>query len=505
MKYYRSYFDRQRVSPEFHQKLLNLERAQSPKPRRRGVSYTMKFGALAACAALLIGVGSRVLVPGPTAPSVPGLPEGVSAPSQGGTVSDPIAFEPSLGGDAAPADPNAFTAAGPAGGSKLMFPNIYAVDYADATKAPEIAASIAFPNGAFSVDLTKEDVQKLFWGPKGKPAVENPKADPGDFPIMLMSWAGYTVTGRATYDGNGDLWELRVWGRKGEDSFVLRAAPGRVPPTCLVEDGAAVTQVNGAEVSGWYRSYDRDGDDIVEHVCTSEFLANGVGFRFENVGSGGLKAGEDEAGGLGGAMRFNEMAVTQLCHTDGFYLDQFARSENIPAWAEVNFETLKEALSDPEFPRFAPYLPAQGPEGYGEFFGHRSYQEGNHDQLWLRWTKGYDDVEVEVHLPEGDDADYLWDYLVDASVPASYDWRLYDGPISDSVPREYRDHFYKPAFRAGDMSLEIVKARMTGKDTGGESCRFYVLHDNGAAVSYNCSGVSAEYVWSLVEPTLKDQ
>ncbi len=507
MKYYISYLDRQEVSPEFHQKLLDLKTAEAPRPRRRGV-IDMKFGALAACAVLLIGLGSRVLTPA-TVPSAPGLPEGVEGGDEafwsqgpGGTVSDPIAFEPSLDDGTAPVNPNAFTAAGPGDEAKLMFPMIAGVDYADATKVPEVAVSIAFPNGAFTVDLTKEDVQKLFWGPEGKPAVENPKTDPGDFPVMLMNWAGYTVTGKATYDGNGDLWELYVRGEKGEDSFALRAAPGRIPPTCLVEDGAAVTDVNGVEVSGWYRSYDNDGDDIIEHICTSEFLANGVGFRFENVGSGGLRAGEDEATDLGGAMCFNQMAVTQLCHTDGFYLDQFAHSDDIPAWAEVKFETLTQALSDPEFPRFAPYLPTEGPAGFEEFFGRRSYQAGNHDELWLRWSKGYDDVEVDVHFPEGDSTEYFHDCLVDVSVPASYDWRLYDGPISDSVPEAYRDHFYKPAFRAEDMSLEVVRARMTDKDTGGESCRFYVLHENGVAVSYDCSGVSAEYVWSLVEATL---
>ncbi len=500
MKYYRSYFDRQSVSPELHQKLLELELTGKKIPQK-GV-YLMKFGALAACAALLIGLGSRVLTPA-TVPSAPGLPEGVPAPSQAGTLSDPIAFEPSLDNDTAPVNPNAFTAQGPADSSKLMFPMIAGVDYADATKAPEVAASIVLPAGAFSVDLTKEDVQKLFWGPQGKPAVEDPKTDPGDFPLMLMNWAGYTVTGKATYDGNGDLWELYVLGKKGESSFSLRAAPGRIPPTCLVEDGAAVTGVNGVEVSGWYRSYDRDGDGTAEHVCTSEFLVGGVGFRFENVGSGGLKAGEDQADDLGGAMRFNAMTVTQLCRADGFYLDQFARNDNIPAWAEVKFETLAQAKRYSEFARFAPYLPTEGPAGYGEFSGRHSYQEGSSDSLWLRWSRNFDDVEVDVHFPEGDSAGSFQDRLVDASVPASYDWRLYDGPICDTVPQEYRDHFYKPAFRAGDMSLEIVQARMTEKDTGGESCRFYVLHENGVAVSYDCSGVTAEYVWSLVEATLK--
>ena len=62
--------------------------------------------------------------------------------------------------------------------------------------------------------------------------------------------------------------------------------------------------------------------------------------------------------------------------------------------------------------------------------------------------------------------------------------------------------FYKPAFRAKDMSFEVVQARMHGHDTGGEICHFYVIHENGVVVGYDCSGVTAQEVWDLVEPTL---
>ncbi len=506
MKQYRTYFDRQAVSPQLHDRLLALEPAKPHSPQRKGVSF-MKLGALAACAALLIGLGPRLLTPAPVATSAPGHPEGIPAPSQIVIAADPIATEPVLD-DVGQGDHAAFTAAGPADGGKLMFPMIAGVDYADVTGHPEVAASIAFPIGHFSVSLDKEDIQKLFWGPDGKPAVDNPKTDPGDFPIMLMNWAGYTITGGATYDGNGDLWELYVRGEKGEDSFALRAAPGRIPPTCCVERGAVTTDVLGVEVSGWYRSYDNDGDDVAEHICTSEFLANGVGFRFENVGSGGMKAGQDAADDLGGAKLFNAMAVTQLCHTDGFWLDQFAHNDNIPSWAEENYETHSQAVAGAE--RFAlghpdsdflSYLPTEGPAGFGEFHGRLSYQEGVRKTFFVRWTKGYDDVEVDVHLPEGEE---VFPPAVDLSVPESYDWRLYEGSISDSVPQEYQANFYKPAFRAGDMSLEVVKARMRDKDTGGQSCNFWVLYADGTAVSYSCSGVSAEYVWSLVEAALPE-
>ena len=50
MKYYISYMDRQEVSPAVHERLLRLER-----PRRR--SAWVRYGALAACAVLVLGLG----------------------------------------------------------------------------------------------------------------------------------------------------------------------------------------------------------------------------------------------------------------------------------------------------------------------------------------------------------------------------------------------------------------------------------------------------------------
>lgn len=497
MEYYQTYMARQEVSPDFHARLLALE---APKQKKKGGVY-MKFGALAACAALIFGLGS-----GWWHPAAPAVTSPVTV-SDGREPENILAVEPTLAPDDSTADSRGFVAQGPGEeAGKLAFPMILGIDFGDATKEPQVAASIAFPPGSFSVDLEKEDILKLFWGKDGKPAVENPKLDTGDLPLMLMNWAGYDISARATYDGNGELWELAVWGDKGEDSFALRAAPGRIPPTCLVERGSAETQVNGVPVTAWYRSYDCDGDGVVEQVCTSQFMAGDVGIRFENVGSGGMRAGGDEATDLDGAIRFNSMLVTQMLHADGgLYLDEVAHCDGIPAWAQEKLESLAQAL---EYEAFAPYLPKQAPEGYAQFTGNKdfggyySYQEGGHNYLFVRWSRNYDDVEVVVHLPEGDSTDYYHDQLVDVSVPESYDWRLYSGSISDSVPEEYRANFYKPAFRAGDMSLEVVKARGRAKDTGGMAYRFYVIHDNGVVVDYECSGVSAEYVWSLVEATL---
>ena len=51
MKQYKSYMDWQEISSAVHENLLNLE------PEKKSARPWMKYGALAACAALIIGVG----------------------------------------------------------------------------------------------------------------------------------------------------------------------------------------------------------------------------------------------------------------------------------------------------------------------------------------------------------------------------------------------------------------------------------------------------------------
>ena len=59
MKYYHSYMDRQEISPAAHETLMNLV-----APVRRSRPW-VRTGALAACAALMIGAGVWRLAPAP--------------------------------------------------------------------------------------------------------------------------------------------------------------------------------------------------------------------------------------------------------------------------------------------------------------------------------------------------------------------------------------------------------------------------------------------------------
>ena len=485
MKQYKSYMDRQEISPAVHENLLNLE----PPKGRSGPSW-MRYGALAACAALLIGVGAWNLGPAPAQDP---------AQSGGQFVSDntPVAENhPLPSGARGPG----FVVSSPAEGGKLAFPMLPGINYQDITDWPQADSSRAYMPGSFMVDLEKEDIHAVFWGPEGKPQADHPKTEQGDLPWMLF-WDGYTLQGRALYDGQGQLMELWLWGEQDRASFELELCLGALPFTCYIDvnRGDIISEFNGVSVAGWSQVYDRDGDGQDDYICGSEFMTkNDIGVRFVNRNS--LMRAEYEQDGsmdLGGAQAFNALFVRQaLADGGGLYLDHLAENENIPAWREENFSTLTQARQEADF---APYLPTAEPEGYNEFYGRLSYQEGHSNSLFVRWSRvgAYDDVEVAVYR-DG----YYSCNLVDPDDPETYDLRLYSIPWCDSVPEKYRETVDRPAFKAEDMSLAIVEARGREHDTGGMIYSFDVLHPDGTVVSYRCDGLTAQQVWAMVEETL---
>ena len=486
MKQYKSYMDRQEISPAVHENLLNLEAG------KKSARPWMKYGALAACAALIIGVGAWKLAPAPA--TTPNPPQ-----SSGQFAAD---YNPLPGEKDMVESDDLFVVSSPAGGGKLAFPMIPDINYQDITDQSQLSsdASRAYLPGSFMTNLKKEDVQTIFWGPEGKPQADHPKTEQGDLPWMLF-WDGYTLQGRALYDGQGQLMELWLWGEQDRASFELELCPGALPFTCYIDAnrGDVISEFNGVSVAGWSQVYDRDGDGQDDYICGSEFMTkNDIGVRFVNRNS--LMRVEYEQDGsmdLGGAQAFNALFVRQALTDGGLYLDHLAENENIPAWREESFSTLAQARQEADF---APYLPTAEPKGYNEFYGRLSYQEGHSNSLFVRWSRAgaYDDVEVAVYR----DGYYSYN-LVSPDQPETYDLSLYPIPWCDSVPEKYRETVDRPAFKAEDMSLAIVEARGREHDTGGMTYSFDVLHPDGTVVSYRCDGLTAAQVWAMVEETLR--
>lgn len=486
MKNYNSYMDRQEVSPALHQTLMNLE-----TPKRSSSPGWVKYGMLAACAALILGVGAWKLTPDPTAG-----PNPVQSGSQLTLDSTSAPQDHPLQSDAAPSvtTEQGFVVDSPlVYGVNLVPPMIPDIHYQDITDRPQADASRAYAPGSFTVDLTKKDIQDIFWGLDGKP-----EAEQADLPWAL-SWDGYTLNGRAWYSGEGKLVELTLWGEKGRAGFELEMRLGGLPITCCIDlnRGDELSEFNGVEIAGWSKAYDRDGDGITDDICGSEFMTkNDIGVRFKSWNNAW-----NNGGNLDSEVLFNTRFVHQaLTENGGLCLEHLKTAESVPAWREEEFSTLAQAREESDF---APYLPTKEPEGYSayvgnkEFYGRLSYQEGTQNMLFVRWSREYDNVEVAVRR----DGTYSY-HLVSPHQPETYDLSLYPIPWCDSVPEEYWETVNNPAFRAEDMSLAVVEARGREHDTGGQTFSFDVLHPDGTLVSYRCDGMTAQQVWAMVEETL---
>lgn len=354
MKYYKSYMDRQEASPELHEKLLQLE----PPKKRRGTVWT-RYGTLAACAALIIGLGMWRLAPGP-APAEdaqnasqfvpdynpqpgeqdtagPDAPAPAPAPDSQAAAMDtagPDLKGENMEGSASrkyPGDSLVVSSprAGGDVGGKLAFPMVPFINYQNITDTDTVSMDWCWAKGTFRIFLTREDIQTIFWGPEGKPEADYPKTEQGDLPWMLF-WDGYTIRAHAWYSPEGKLLEVFLTGERGESSFELRMYPGQLPTTCLYDPDVDTSEVFGTEVTGWSRLCDWDGDGQDDYICGSEFITrNDIGIRFENRGSS-LRAEYTQGGDmdLGGVCTFNALFVRwALAEDGGPYLDHLLTAE----------------------------------------------------------------------------------------------------------------------------------------------------------------------------------
>ena len=121
--------------------------------------------ALAACCVLVLGAGQLLS----DAPFVRGV--FAASPSESGTSSSSAgpAAVPEDGQGAA--DYHGFLVEGPEAEDTFSFYALPAICYQSVDGRPEVNADLSryFLEGSFSEDLTKAEVQNIFWGPAGRP------------------------------------------------------------------------------------------------------------------------------------------------------------------------------------------------------------------------------------------------------------------------------------------------------------------------------------------------
>lgn len=267
MKYYISYMDRQEISPAVHEKLLNLER-----PKRRPVRPWVRYGALAACAALIIGVGARQLAPG-------------RAPAEDWQSAAQFVPDYESRPDAAgPEDPDPAAAAKDP--SATEYDALPQIEYSLRTERgweSKISMDYAAPEGSTSRELTRDDVVALAGGEEAL--------------NTELNWGGFEFTGTAVFDRDGKVWQMNLAGKRDDFFFELGLAPDALPLACVVMEPRCVTEVWGVEVTGRHSGVYGEGPNREVWMPESrevEFVANGVGCRFTLYGLEGQGAAVEE-------------------------------------------------------------------------------------------------------------------------------------------------------------------------------------------------------------------
>lgn len=139
------------------------------------------------------------------------------------------------------------------------------------------------------------------------------------------------------------------------------------------------------------------------------------------------------------------------------------------------------------------YVPARLPEGYG-FEDAYCIPEDSEANLTVCWSRGMDFILLHIGKP------LSLPQTVDVGRTELYDERLYEVPYGESVPEEYREIFNSPVFAAEDLSLDLVRSRMTAYgdqgDTDTPRGNFGVLYPDGVLVRFNGRG-TAEEIWEM--------
>lgn len=471
MKHYRAYMDRAALSGEAHQRLMDrLQEPEDPAPGRTNRQFS-RWAAIAACCALvcltLFGIWRGVNGAGTAAPQLAyDAPPGVKDTYGPGEVTPDGEVMPTAPARADDGDPYVLSPESPfQEGEVHSSPMIKPVAY---DGFPESMDSIAMPEGWFEEPLTREQMVAMIAGPDGP-----------DVPWTL-SWDGYDVTGRAVYDGGGNLWRVELNGVSRADErnyFSLTAKPGGIPEDCAVDPDQTSTEIGGIAVYGSKGGrYGWDADGEMGYVYKIKLQAGDAGLTFQAYHM-------DEAQ----AIRLADAAANTFARADGaLHLDELMTYEgDIPEWRSENL-TLDEARQEPEF---GGHVPAYIPDGFTFVSAHREMGR-NRDSLTLFWEGYYSDINIGINRSMGGGV------LLNTEDTAYYDQRLYTIPYADSVPDEIMfGGFQDPVFRYEDLTLDVIEARLTYADSdagdiSGYRGNFTVLYPDGLVAHYSVKGVT---------------
>lgn len=326
--------------------LTEFEEQKTPKPWKR-------WGALAACAALLLG-GTLWLHPWSAVGNTVSPTEAVDPPS-------PATAQPTEAPIAAPTPLDALP--------ELVFTE----------DGYNMAADIAYPDGYFIRDLTDAQIAAI-WG------LETP------------SWEGETadVSGKVIYDGTGTPWVVQLAAVKDGETLYLELSPERLPPQCIAIADGKTCEFYGTAVRA-FRS---------ESYATVDFL------RGEGETAVGVRLTLEPATDT--LTAFATRVVSQSLRPDGTLDVLFLRTEDVPAWRSEALDEA-QAYADASFGAYLPQTLPEGyafSDAWREQGEDRDWLSANWFDGWARQLNVVvSRPEVVTELVRADEPQaYVWDY-----------------------------------------------------------------------------------------------
>ena len=243
----------------------------APSPRRR---HLPRWGAAAACAALLLGLGvwsatrggerpahDPVDVPGNQTPAIEIAPD-IAWEDPGSFSEPPMKTIPG------------FEVRQAQGGAEAVV-TYYVLPWIGYGEASGGGFSLDFapPEGSTWRDLTETDILALVGG---EAALRD-----------LLAWEGMEFSGSVTHDADGRVWMLELWGESAEFAFDLELSTDTLPPSCIYMPPDYVTEIWGVEVAGskgGIHGYGENREVWMPESRQVEFIANDVGCRFHLYG-----------------------------------------------------------------------------------------------------------------------------------------------------------------------------------------------------------------------------
>jgi len=472
---YRSYMDRIEMTGTQHDRLMDsLQTGRAPVRRGARIAH---YAVAAACLALVLAAGLGVFLNSGAQPpaALAGDPTPGALPTP---CPDPVTLD----------DQYVLSPADPFDGQTHSSPAILGVEFDSNARLP--SADVAYPAGWFEKQLTREEMVYLLGG-----------ADAADAPWML-DWVGYDVTGRAVYDGQGDLWQLQLTGRdrnNEHNTFSLDLAPGALPPSCIVDPDQVTTELRGVTVYGrtfgYYGWTDENGESVSHPVYQIALLNGGAGLRYTVYNT------DDEMGA-----HLATQAANVFTYENAIHLDKLLTYDgDIPEWRSESL-TLQQAMEEEGYAGYVTQMAAHIPAGFTFESAWRELGQ-NRDYLHLSWTGYYTHISVTLERDPGAVE------IMDVSNNAYYDERLYTIPYADSVPHDVMfGGFQDPAFLYEDLTLDVVEARVNYKgeqeewqsrpesvDRADYRGNFSVLYPDGMLAGFDFKGVRPEEALALVQ------